>query len=213
MKAFCISFQVVVRFVISYWANQFVVLPSKKFGKYCNLFALIFFPFVAQILVNCWRWEIGSSLSWYFSDCMHNTFPIVATIDTGGTNGCACCNIIMGRLVVIIGVCCALEVINSTKLWINLYWIVPWLLTPSKLNTCFHSTLKTSLFDGLFGVISYNFSKFVNHEYFHYLLVSNECFSFIYYLWCDWNWWLSFIFTKGTNGLFCVFYNCLCYQY
>jgi hypothetical protein len=88
---------------------------------------------------------------------MHNTFPIVATIVTSGTNGCACCNIVIGCLVVIIGVYCALEVINSTKLWINLYWIVPWLLTPSKLRTCFHSTLKTSLFDGLFGVIFFNF--------------------------------------------------------
>jgi hypothetical protein len=84
---------------------------------------------------------------------MHNTFPIVTTIVTCGTNGCACCNIIMDHLVVIIGVCCALEVINSIKLWINLYWIVPWLLAPSKLRTCFHSTLKFSLFDGLFGVI------------------------------------------------------------
>ncbi len=39
------------------------------------------------------------------------------------------------------------------------------------LKTCFHSTLKTSLFDGLFGVISYNFSKFANHEYFHWKLI------------------------------------------
>ncbi len=104
MKACCISFQVDVGFVISYWANQIVVLPSKEFGKYYNLTALIFFPFVAQTLVNCWRWEIGSSLSWSFGNCMHNTFLVVATIVTCGINGCACCNIIVGRLVVIIGI-------------------------------------------------------------------------------------------------------------
>jgi hypothetical protein len=37
---------------------------------------------------------------------MHNTFPIVATIVTCGTNGCACCNITMGCHVVTIGLLC-----------------------------------------------------------------------------------------------------------
>ncbi len=182
MKACCISFQVDVGFVISYWANQFVVLPSKKFGNYYNLTALVFFPFVAQTLVNCRRWEIGTSLSWSFGNGMHNTFPIVATIVTCGTNGCACCNIVIGCLVVIILLCTGSYKFNKTlnQLVLNSSMIV----NTIKVKNLFSFNIKNLAFWWIVWSNFFNFSNFATHEYFHWnFILGGEYHYFFGFQW------------------------------
>jgi hypothetical protein len=45
----------------------------------------IFFPFVIHILVNCQRWDTGSSLSWYLGNWIHNALTINKAM-IGGIN-------------------------------------------------------------------------------------------------------------------------------